>query len=73
MTFAHMTAMQEMQASEVASQFVTGLDYPASKDSIVNSARDANLGPTLQEALKKLPDREYADAEDLTKALNATN
>ena len=64
--------MQEMRASEVASQLVESLDYPVSKDVIIAAAREANLGSTLEEALKKLPDREYADAEEVTRALNAT-
>jgi hypothetical protein len=63
--------MQEMQASKNASEFVEGLDYPTSKNAIVRAAREANLGPTVQDALDKLPDREYVDAEDLTQALNA--
>ncbi|MGH2472589.1 MAG: DUF2795 domain-containing protein [Candidatus Limnocylindria bacterium] len=60
-----------MQASKNASQFVEGLEYPASKSSILAAARATSVGPTVQEALNKLPDREYADAEDLTQALNA--
>jgi uncharacterized protein DUF2795 len=63
--------MQEMQESEVADQFVKGLDYPVGKADIVSSAREASLSSTIQEALKKLPDREYVDAEELTQALNA--
>lgn len=64
--------MQEMQASEVADQFVKGLDYPIAKPAILGAAREASLGPTVQEALNKLPDREYADAEDLTRTMNAS-
>ena len=65
--------MQEMQASEVASQFVEGLDYPISKDAIIAAAREGAVGPTLEEALKKLPDREYSEPEELTQALNAAS
>ena len=64
--------MQEMQSSEVADQFVKGLDYPASKTSIVAAAREASLSQAIQESLNKLPDREYADPEDLTQAMNAS-
>jgi hypothetical protein len=64
--------MQEMQASENASQFVEGLEYPASKSSILAAARATSVGPTIQDALNKLPDREYVDADDLTKALTAS-
>jgi hypothetical protein len=65
-------AMQEMESSKVASQFVEGLEYPASKSAIVAAAREASLGATVQEAVEKLPDRDYSDAEDLTQALNAS-
>jgi hypothetical protein len=61
-----------MRASEVASQLVDGLDYPVSKDAVIRAAREANLGSTLVEALSKLPEREYANAEELTRALNAS-
>ncbi len=60
-----------MRASEVASQLVDSLDYPISKETILAAAREANLGATLVEALGKLPEREYANAEELTQALNA--
>jgi uncharacterized protein DUF2795 len=61
--------MQEMQASENASQFVEGLDYPIGKAEILSAARATNVGPTIQGSLDKIADREYADAEDLTKEL----
>jgi hypothetical protein len=64
--------MQEMRESEVADQFVKGLDYPIAKADIVSAAREASLSSTIQEALNKVPDREYSDPEDLTEALNAT-
>ena len=63
--------MQEMQASEVADQFVRGLDYPIAKAEILTAARDASLSSTIQEALNKVPDREYGEPEELTQALNA--
>jgi hypothetical protein len=65
--------MQEMRTSEIASQFIEGLDYPAEKSAILTAARDAKIDPTVLASLEKLPDREYVDAEELTKALNAAN
>ena len=62
-----------MQTSEVADQFVKGLYYPIAKAAILTAAREANLSSTIQEALKKLPEREYAKADELTQALNAAN
>lgn len=60
-----------MQATKNANQFVEGLEYPVSKNAIMAAAHAASVGPTVQDALNKIPDREYADAEDLTKALSA--
>jgi uncharacterized protein DUF2795 len=64
--------MQEMRASKAAEEFVNGLDYPIRKSEILASARETQLGPTVEEALNKLPDREYTDAEDLTRTMNAS-
>jgi hypothetical protein len=64
--------MQEMRASEIASQFVDGLDYPISRSAILAAAREASLDPTVLDSLKKIPDREYSEPEELTQALNAT-
>jgi lysophospholipase L1-like esterase len=72
MPFALETDMQELQASRAASQFIEGLEYPISKSAIVAAAREADLNMTVQDGLKKLPDREYVDTEDLTRALNAS-
>jgi Protein of unknown function (DUF2795) len=63
--------MEEMRESKVASQFVEGLDYPISKDAIVAAAREASVDGTLQDALQKIPDREYSEPDALTQALNA--
>jgi hypothetical protein len=72
MRLALKVQMNEMQASELAEQFVKGLEYPIAKSDILKSAREGSVGPTLEGALKRIPDREYADPEDLTAALNAT-
>jgi hypothetical protein len=71
MTLALVVGMQEMQASEAASQFVEGLDYPIGKDAIVAAAREASVGSGLQDVLERLPDREYSEPEELTQAVNA--
>jgi len=63
--------MQEMRASEIASQFIEGLDYPVSKSAILTAAREASIDPTVLDSLKKIPDREYSGPEELTQALNA--
>ena len=63
--------MQEMRANKVASQFIESLEYPIVKGGILAAARDASIDLTVQASLKKLPDREYVDAQDLTQQLNA--
>jgi len=64
--------MQEMRISEIASQFLEGLDYPIGKDAILKAAREASIDQSVQASLEKLPDRDYIDADELTKALNAS-
>jgi hypothetical protein len=61
-----------MRASEIASQFVEGLDYPISRSAILAAAREASIDPTVLDSLKKIPDREYSEPGELTKALNAS-
>jgi hypothetical protein len=63
--------MQEMQANKAAEEFVSGLEYPIAKSEILASAHETGLGQTVEEALNKLPEREFADAEDLTRELRA--
>jgi hypothetical protein len=60
-----------MQSSKATSQFVEGLEYPVGKSAVVAAAREAKLSATVQEAIAKVADREYVDADDLTQALNA--
>jgi hypothetical protein len=64
--------MQEMRESKVASQFLEGLDYPISKNEILAAARDASIDQAVLDSLNKIPDREYSEPGELTKALNAS-
>jgi hypothetical protein len=52
--------MQEMRLSEIASQFVEGLDYPIRKAQIVEAASAASIDPTVLDSLKKIPEGEYS-------------
>jgi hypothetical protein len=65
--------MQEMRTNEIASQFVEGLDYPISKGAILEAAREASIDPTVLDSLGKIPDREYSEPEELTRALNTAD
>ena len=58
-----------MQASVTARQFLASLDYPISKPDILANAREASLAASVQEALAKLPDREYESREDVAEGL----
>jgi len=64
-------AMQELSTSRLARQFVRGLDYPIGKDELLAAARDAQLTDELIGALRRIPDREFADAEDLAREMTA--
>jgi hypothetical protein len=61
--------MQEMQASATTREFLAGLEYPISKPDILANAREASLAASVQEALAKLPDREYESREDVAEGL----
>ncbi|TMF75667.1 MAG: DUF2795 domain-containing protein [Chloroflexi bacterium] len=61
--------MQEMQANASARDFLETLDYPISKPDILANAREASLAASVQEALTKLPDRDYESPEDVTEGL----
>lgn len=63
--------MREMQQSATADQFISGLEYPTTREGILAAAREAKLADDIVAELSDIPDREYKDAEDLTAALNA--
>ncbi|HEY7623672.1 MAG TPA: DUF2795 domain-containing protein [Candidatus Limnocylindria bacterium] len=62
-----------MNATEVAHQFVKGLEYPIAKSDIVRAARETSVGPTVLGAIERIDDRDYSDADDLAKALTAAS
>ena len=63
--------MQEMQESRLTGELLRGLDYPIAKTDLLRAARESNVADPIREALEKLPERDYKDAEDVTEALNA--
>jgi hypothetical protein len=60
-----------MEQSAVAGQFVEGLDYPVAKADVVRLAEEQGLADEIVVSLRDLPEREFADRDDLTAALNA--
>jgi hypothetical protein len=63
--------MQEMQESHITGEFLRTLDYPIAKGDLLRAARESKVDDPIRQALEKLPEREYKDAEDVTGALNA--
>lgn len=42
-----------------AQKFLSGVDYPASKEDLLKTAREEGAEKDVLEALEKLPDRDY--------------
>jgi uncharacterized protein DUF2795 len=63
--------MQELRGSKIAAQFLRGLDYPMSKAELLAQAREAKLAAPIIGALQNIPERDYENPEDVTRALNA--
>ena len=52
-------------------KFLGGIDYPASKQDIVSSAKDSGADDTVLGALNGLPDKTYDAPTDVSKAIGA--
>jgi hypothetical protein len=48
---------------------LSGIDYPATKDTLVSTARDQGAGHDLLDALKKIPDRQYDGPNAVSQAV----
>jgi len=48
-----------------------GLDYPASKDEIVELASKNGVGDDIRAALEGLPDKQYDDPTDVNEAVGS--
>lgn len=48
---------------------VKGIDFPASKEDLLNRARENNADQEELDALQRLPEREYNRPSDITQAL----
>ena len=46
-----------------------GLDYPATREQLVNKAREAGAGDEITRALEQIPDREYENPAQLSEAV----
>jgi hypothetical protein len=50
-------------------KFLGGMDYPASKDEIVDHAKSKGADENVMDVLEQLPDDEYQTPADVSKAI----
>jgi hypothetical protein len=51
-------------------KFLGGIDYPASKEDIVRTAKDAGADDEVLDALEGIPDREYDGPTGVSEAVS---
>ncbi len=44
-----------------------GIDYPADKQKLIQTARDHNAPESMLSAIQKMPDKQYTSADDVTR------
>lgn len=52
-------------------KFLGGIDYPASKQDIVSSAKDSGADANVLDALNGLPDKTFNAPTDVSQAIGA--
>jgi uncharacterized protein DUF2795 len=57
--------VQERTFRSRVADFLFGLTFPATKEQIIRRARHNNTASQVAEALRHLPDRDYADLADV--------
>lgn len=50
-------------------KFLSGIDYPASKDDIVQAAQDNGADDNVLDALRNLPDQDFDAPTDVSEAI----
>jgi hypothetical protein len=50
-------------------KYLGGVDYPASKDQLVENARSHGAGQDIIEALASMPDGEYGGPNEVSRAV----
>jgi len=53
-------------------RYLGGIDYPASKQTIIETAEDSGAGDDVLEALERLPERNYDDPTEVSSALSGS-
>ena len=50
-------------------KFLSGMDYPASKDEIVEHAKSKGADENIMDTLEQLPEEDYETPADVSKAI----
>lgn len=50
-------------------KYLSGVDYPASKDDLVKYARNQGADENVQETLRQIPDQQYQTPADVSQAI----
>jgi hypothetical protein len=54
-------------------KFLGGVDYPASRDALLSSAKDSGADDNVLQALQYIPDREYDSPTAVSSAISDNN
>ncbi len=54
-------------------KFLSGVDYPMSKDDVVNTARDQGADDDVLSTLERLPADEFNSPNDISEAIGKLN
>jgi len=65
-----MQAEKGVKASPIeVEKFLQGIDFPASKQDLIQHAEDNNAPHRVIEVLNQMPDEEYGNAADVAKGI----
>ena len=65
-----MPQQKKQKTSPIAvEKYLKGMEYPASKDELIEHAEDSEAPDEVVDLLNKLPDETYDNAADVTKAM----
>lgn len=50
-------------------KYLSGVDYPASKEDLIKRARDQGADDSVQQTLQQIPDQQYQTPADVSQAI----
>ena len=51
-------------------KFLGGIDYPASKETLISRAKESGADSNVLDALQNIPDKEYDNPTDVSSAVS---